>query len=536
MPDITAEQLKEAARKAYEAGDIATSKALGERAQAMEAANAPRRDFGTWVQENFFDDNDPTSMNWGEKAAALLNQGGEGMTRGVVGDEAAAAADALIGRGDYSDRLQHYRGMETQIREEHPWLTLGSEVGGAILPSLLTGDITTPAETLPGRMAVGALSGGTQSGIYGFMEGEGGFKSRLASARGFLPYGIGIGGGMPLVQDLGSRAVSALRQRSATKALTKTVSTLDDLIKDAGDLYDEAGRLGVTASPTQTKGLAGNIETLLQGEGLIGPTGRVSRAYPKVTGALDLIRDYADQTMTTANMKAVRKLLRKAAGSSDDAERRVGVLMLKMFDDFVDPLAPQIRQANAIWTAVKRSQDIEKIMRLADLRAGQFTQSGMDNALRTEFRALARDIIKNGARGMTPDQVAAINAVAKGGPVQQGLSAIGRMAPRGPVSTGAAAGVPFFIGNAIGGPPTGLAAAGGTMAIAEAARQGSTAMRQTSADIVDALMRSPSGTVPKVSPQLTQNMRNIIDALFKGSVPVLSKHISQSFAPQFGPQ
>lgn len=66
----------------------------------------------------------------GEKIAAWLNKGGESLTMGVVGDEAAAATDAMLGRGGYDQRRDQYRQQEAQLEAENPGAALAADVGG----------------------------------------------------------------------------------------------------------------------------------------------------------------------------------------------------------------------------------------------------------------------------------------------------------------------------------------------------------------------------------------------------------------------
>lgn len=95
-------------------------------------------------------------MSLGEKAATALNMGGEGLTLGVVGDEAAARADALVGRGSYDERLDKYRGGERQFSEENPVAAMASQV----IPSLAVPGLGIARTAgLLGKSITGAATG-----------------------------------------------------------------------------------------------------------------------------------------------------------------------------------------------------------------------------------------------------------------------------------------------------------------------------------------------------------------------------------------
>jgi hypothetical protein len=72
----TSEQYREAAKKALAAGDVAAAKRLIARGRAAESAN---KSWGQWGKEQLFGDNDPSTMNAGEKLGTLLNMGGNAL-------------------------------------------------------------------------------------------------------------------------------------------------------------------------------------------------------------------------------------------------------------------------------------------------------------------------------------------------------------------------------------------------------------------------------------------------------------------------
>lgn len=254
--------------------------------------------------------------------------------------------------------------------------------------------------------------------------------------------------------------------------------------------------MGVTANQQQTSQLASDIRGIAQKEGLISPTGRLSEAYPKAREAIKMMDDYGQGSMTIPQMQTVRKVLSDAAGSPDSAEKRMATMMLKKFDDFTAPLSPHLSQARALYSRSMRGKQLETLNDLAGSRAGQFSGSGYENALRTEYRGLDRRITKGKELGWSPEQTEAIRRVARGTKTSNSLRNIGKLAPTGIVSGGLSGGVPFMIGNAMGGPGLGAAAAATSMGSGLLARDLATKMGTKYADLAEALARS-GGTMPK---------------------------------------
>lgn len=354
---------------------------------------------------------------------------------------------------------------------------VAQSVGGAAVPMAGTAQSLGQA-----AMGLGAAAGG----------GVGG-----AVAQQLFPDNVGAELAGELIGGLGTgAAISGLANRASRRAVEKAVPTVQQLEQQAGDKFDEAHRLGVTATRPQTQQLAADMRTIAQQEGLISPTGRVSEAYPKAREALRLVDDYSQGTMTVPQMQTARKVLSDAAKSADDAERRIATIMLKKFDDFTSPLAPQLAEARQLYTRAMRGEQLETLRELAGSRAGQFTGSGYENALRTEYRNLDRRIIKGQERGWSPEQQEAISRVAQGTPASNTFRNIGRMAPTGPLSFTASAGVPFAMGTALTGNPwVGSVLGATTSGLGYGARGIATQMGKRYTDIAELLARN-GGQLP----------------------------------------
>lgn len=216
------------------------------------------------------------------------------------------------------------------------------------------------------------------------------------------------------------------------------------------------------------------------------------------------MRDYAGYDMNPTQMQVIRETLADAAFGTDGKEGRIAKKMLSAFDDFVSPLAPELAEARKVSSRYLKAGTLERARELAGARAGQFTGSGFENALRTEYRNLDRRIIKGQEQRWSPEQIQAIQNVSRGTPMQNTARNIGKLAPTGVVSAGLGSGVPFMIGNAVGGPAVGAASAAATMGAGFAGREAATRMGLRNAEVAELLARS-GGALPNSSnPAITE--------------------------------
>ena len=347
---------------------------------------------------------------------------------------------------------------------------IAQSLGGAAVP--VAGGAKTVGQAVAGLGAAGL------GGLGGAIANQVAPDNPWADLAGEVIGGVG-----------GGAAIAKLASRSAQRAAERAVPTVQQLEQQAADKFDDAHRVGVTATQQQTQRLAADMRAIAQQEGLISPTGRVSSAYPKANEALRLVDDYAQGTMNVPQMQTVRKVLADAAKSTDAAERRMATIMLKKFDDFTSPLASQLAEGRALYTRAMRGEQLETLRELAEANRSKFSASGVENALRNEYRNLNRRIIKGKERGWTPEQAAAIRRIDEGTPLSNTMRNVGRMAPTGPISFTTSL-APAGIGILSGAPAAGLAVGAGVGAAGFAARNAATSMGMRNAEIAELLARN----------------------------------------------
>jgi hypothetical protein len=170
--------------------------------------------------------------------------------------------------------------------------------------------------------------------------------------------------------------------------------------------------------------------------------------------------DTRDQPMTLDETETMRRVLKDAASSSAPDERRIANIIIDKFDDWRDGLRSSdlvtgdinaitmLPKARQLWSRAKKGETIGELIERAELRASQFSQSGTENALRTEFRQLARNAKK--MRTFSKEEREAIKAVANGSPVANAVRFLGKFAPHGPVSAVITGGAGYAVGGPLG--------------------------------------------------------------------------------------
>lgn len=325
-----------------------------------------------------------------------------------------------------------------------------------------------------------------------------------------------------LIGSIAPAGAQATLRRLAGPRAPRTAPTTQELRRQASDLYDQAAETGVTANPSQTNQLSDNMRQIAQREGLITPRGRVHATMPKVKAIVDTTDEFANVAMTPKEMQAMRRTIQAAAGSADPAERRIGSIMLDEFDNFAERQAPEFAQAKQIYSRVKRAELLEQTQDLAEARAAQFTGSGLENAIRTEYRALDRKLIKDQLRGFSKAEQDAIQRVARGTVASNIARNVGRFSPTGPVSGAVTLGGGFALGG-----PVGAAVAGG---IGAGGRQLAERMAVRGMNTAELLVRS--GVPP-------QQLQTLTPEMMEGLAAVLATHATigsvDAIAPELRP-
>lgn len=425
-------------------------------------------------------------------ANSALGLGAQGINY-LAGTDLSVSDKPFLGSEWIGDKLRGAGsiGPESQ-RDGMPFIRrVGQSVGAAAIP------IGATARTA--KQGLGMFGSALSGGLGAATAREVAPGNPLAEMGGeLLGSGVGLGGALAKVRGTAQRGIEA------------AVPTIDQLKQQASNLYRQAEANGVTAAPMQTQKLADDITTLLRQEGTISPTGRLSEVHPKVKEAAATIGDYAGQPMTPTQMQTVRGIIGDAAGSLEPKERRTAGLLMDQFDDFVDPLAPQLSEARAVASRYLNAEKIAKAKELADVRASQFSGSGLENALRTEFRGLDRNLVKGKDRSSNQALTSAIEDVSRGTAMSNVYRGLGKLAPTGTVSFGLGTVAPATLAGSLFGPVGAGAAATTTAGLGMFGRRMAERSATRGADLAELVARN-GGELPK--PQvLTPEIERMIAA------------------------
>lgn len=291
--------------------------------------------------------------------------------------------------------------------------------------------------------------------------------------------------------------------------VSKTPPTIEELSKSAKDAYKRASDAGITVSPESFGGLKTKITETLRGEG-IDPT-----LHPSTTAALKRITE-ADGALTLDNLETLRKISKDAQNSTAPADRRLASILVDEIDDYVNGLAAKdvtsgdpakaaaLAEARNFYSRKAKAEEIRGLIDRAEISAPNFSASGMENALRTEFRALAKN--EKRMRRFTAEEQESIRRVATGGNAENALRMLGKFAPTGVVSAGLSSGLGFIAGGPVG--------AAALPAVGAASRYGATKMTMRNARLAEELMRR--GPQESGAARQTAKRRALGAALTKG--------------------
>ena len=235
----------------------------------------------------------------------------------------------------------------------------------------------------------------------------------------------------------------------------------------------------------------------------LGDEGLNAKLHPATSAAIEHISQH-EGPVTIKQLDTYRKVAKAAESSalSNPSDLRLAGKVVDSIDTYMENLSSKdivagnakeavsaLNEARGLWSRYKKADTIDALIDRAELRSSQFSGSGLENSIRTEFRQLSMN--QKRMKGFTADEQAAIKKVATGGPIDNTLRYFGKLAPTGVVSAIAA--------ESLGGP---AAMAGG--AISRTLAKNSTEARAANAQ---RLMRAGPGYVqPPPGPMFPFNI------------------------------
>jgi hypothetical protein len=439
-----------------------------------------------------------------------------------------AGVDTLQGKGKFSENWKARRdwqaGAQEAYQKEHPVganLFKGLAYDVQAIPAFLTGGASAAAPNLFQAAAKTGLKGaaatvGRNAAVGGAYAAGNAFADRGTLGERFtdagqaIPAGAVVGAVVPAALSApgaAARAASGVRAKIPARA---PKVDLEKLAAEKTAAYRAAENAGVTYSPQAF----GDLVQGLSDEATAASINPMR--HPKASSMLQDFQKMreAGYTPTLTQIDQLRQVVRRdVASAKDPSEAFFGQRMIRSIDEFVDAAGPgQVTGGDATRgaEALKRARDLNTRLRKAEaiteatdrgeLRAASTGAGGnTENAVRQNLRRVLET-----THNLTPEERAVIEEAVRGGPLQNALRLIGKMAP-----TNGALSMFTNLGaaGATGGSSLGLSAAG------QAAKMGSEAMTRGNVDralstVVNGPMPPPVDRVnlrPWVEPQPAQN-------------------------------
>ena len=325
---------------------------------------------------------------------------------------------------------------------------------------------------------------------------------------------------------------------------TEAIPTAEQLKAQATQAYDRANKAGVVISPQSLK------DTYPTFTNAVKEAGFDPDLHPQVNVVLNRLAEEGQTPKTLQEMDTLRRIVRAPTKTFDNPDQqRVAYKLLDEFDNYIanlsdkdlavpkksvdlgrfgvieveDAMSPKVaskdainslKEARSLYSKSIKADTIADLIERAEITAGaNYTQSGLENALRQELKSLAKN--KKRLAGFNQTEKDAIIAAAKGGNLQNFLRYVGKLAPTSVIAGGGAVGLGYLAGGATGAAVLPVIGGAGQYA---ATRMGMQNMRNIQ-DLV-ALGRTPTvtqsrtGLVPQtavrglLSPQIIEEELN----------------------------
>lgn len=325
-------------------------------------------------------------------------------------------------------------GLTEQDYKNYPWLRDSSFLQG--LAATFDAIIRAPGAVLGG--AAGAVSGGAE--VAGMSPAN---ADRLMRD-------VGVAGQVALAPE-------APLPRQIPRGQVTGREAAASLRSDAKTFYQAADEAGLVIKSNAVKTLADDARKAADKAGLD------VTLTPDSVAVLKRVDEATAGPLTLDKLDTLRQIASDAQAAQKPKDRAIASQIVEKIDDFMDRLSDNdvisgdqrlasdaIAQARDLWSRSAKLDTISKMIEAAKDSATNYSASGMENSLRTEFRRLARN--ERAMRTFTKQEQAAIRKVARGTAASNTTRNVGRFAPTGPV--GAGLGLPSLaaMGAAAGGP------------------------------------------------------------------------------------
>lgn len=377
-----------------------------------------------------------------------------------LSDEINAGIARLTG-GDYNTELNAQRQMMRNAEGSNPGYYAGGQIAGGLVQAAATGGGSLvgatralPAATRIGRVvqtagniAKPAATAGASGAVYGFNSGEGGFDERLQNAKD-----VGtVSAVMGPIANVAAKTIGKTANKVMGQSAIWSSKELEDMSQR---LYRQATQEGAMVRPNTIANVGYHMNAQVVND--INYSPNIPEGFTAARKAMDIVdrafiskgprvsRATGQTTVGTPasleEMEIVRRRLTKLAGqTNDDDEARMIFKMRATLDDAIGQLTPAdmangsksafktLGEARKLWNVKSQTEWSETMLNRANNRAGQFSISKMENAIRTEARNAANNA--KTMRRMPDEVVKATEKVANPGMAQNSVRNLAKFAP-----------------------------------------------------------------------------------------------------------
>lgn len=322
--------------------------------------------------------------------------------------------------------------------------------GGADAVEKVGNALTYQPRTIEGQQAVNAIAypfqklaqagdyvGGEVADATGLPSAGAAANTAVQAIPALISRGRGTANaGRGLENRAGGKAPSPANAGRASR-LEGVPPTIEELSAQAKDAYKRASDAGVSIAPESFQNLKNRIGSNLSKDGL-DPT-----LHPQTTAAWKRIRE-TKGAVSLEQLETLRKIANDARGTVSKPDARMAGRLVDEIDAYMgrvgrnditsgDPKGfAALREARDLYSRKSKAEEIARLVKRAEDSAPNFSASGYENALRIQFKQLAMNDKK--MRRFNAEEQAAIRKVARGGPLENALRMLGKLAPTGVIS------------------------------------------------------------------------------------------------------
>jgi hypothetical protein len=238
----------------------------------------------------------------------------------------------------------------------------------------------------------------------------------------------------------------------------ENIPTAQELKQQANMAYQKANKSGVVVKPASLQAKLPEFKNVLKIEGFD------AQLHPQIKFVIERLETEINSPKTLQEMETLRRIVKSPTKQFDNPDQqRIAYKLLEEYDNYVsnlskNDLAPvqnpekafaSLKEARSLYSKSIKSDTISDLIERAEITAGaNYTQSGLENALRQELKSLAKNPKR--MNGFTKTEKDAIIAAAKGGNLQNFLRYVGKLAPTSVIAGGGAAGLGYLAGGTTG--------------------------------------------------------------------------------------